>query len=650
MQDTFAKRQNIVSIFFVVAGLVLIIKLLQLQIVDPTYSNKANAVTIARHYIYPSRGLIYDRNGKLLVNNNPMYDITVVVNELSPLMDTMKFCRLLHITKSEYIEKLNKDWEGKKFSKSLPFIFMSQIAPEVYAAFQESLFEFPGFYVQPKNKRTYPFPNAANVLGYISEVDENIVENSDGKYMGGDYIGSAGLELAYEDKLKGRKGLQYSLKNNMGKVVGAYKSGEFDTEPEAGEDLISSLDIELQAYAEKLLQNKTGSIVAIEPSTGEILTMASSPGYDPNLLVLGPERGQAFQKLVTDTLKPFFDRSIMAKYPPGSIFKTMVGLVALEEGLTWPNRYIPCNGGYFYGDIKWGCHHHGPATSMALALQMSCNTYFFQLTRDIIDQYSFHLPGKGLSTFGTYLDEFGLGKPFGIDYPNEKGGNVPTPNYYDKLYKRRRGWRSPTIMSIGIGQGEIQLTTLQMANMAVTIGNKGYYYLPHLVKGFKNSNEKIDSKFLTKNTVHINPENFGPVIEGMSRVVTWGTGSQAYIADIPIAGKTGTSQNPHGEDHSVFFAFAPINNPKIAIAVLVENAGRGADYAAPIGSLIIEKYIKRNVVRTGLEEKMISINTVKLRPKRKKLPKHQFANPDSLKVAEHNIIPLDINLPKGEVQ
>ena len=648
MQDTFAKRQNIVTIFFIVAGLVLAIKLLQLQIVDTTYSSKASAVTIARHYIYPSRGLIYDRNGKLLVNNNPMYDIMVVINEMNPAMDTMRFCKLLKITKEEFIEKLNKDWAGKRFSKALPFVFQSQVAPDIYAAFQESLYEFPGFYVQPKNKRTYPIPCAANVLGYISEVDERIVDKSEGKYIGGDYIGSAGLELAYEDNLKGRKGLQYSLKNNMGKDVGAYKDGEFDTDPEAGSDLISSLDIELQLYAEKLLQNKTGSIVAIEPTTGEILTMASSPGYDPNLLVLGPERGAAFQKLVTDTLKPFFDRSIMAKYPPGSIFKTMVGLVALEEGLTWPNRFIPCAGGYYYGDIKWGCHRHSPATSMAVALQLSCNTYFFQLTRDIIDQYSFHLPGKGLNTFANYLDEFGLGKPFGIDYPNEKGGNVPTPNYYDKLYKRRRGWRSPTIMSIGIGQGEIQLTTLQMANMAVAIANKGYYYIPHLVKGFKDSKATIDPKFLKKNIVHINPANFDPIIEGMSRVVTWGTGSQAWIADIPIAGKTGTSQNPHGEDHSVFFAFAPINNPKIAIAVLVENAGRGSDYAAPIGSLIIEKYIKREVKRLALEEKMISINTVKLRPKRKKLPKHEYAKQDSVpikrpQIPELTILPSTLN-------
>ncbi len=648
MQEAFIKRQNVVIAFFIVAGLLLTIKLLHLQIIDPTYSNKANAVTISRHYIFPSRGLIYDRTGKLLVNNNPMYDIVVVVNELNPAMDTSKLCRLLHISKETFKEKINKDWSSRKFSKSLPFIFISQVPPEVYAAFQESLFEFPGFYVQPKNKRMYPFPNAANVMGYISEVDEKQIESSEGKYMGGDYIGSAGLELAYEDKLRGRKGLQYSLKNNLGKDVGVYKEGGFDLEPEAGTDLISSIDIELQAYAEKLLQNKTGSIVAIEPSTGEILAMVSSPGYDPNLLVLGPERGNSFQKLSTDTLKPFFDRSIMAKYPPGSIFKTVVGLVALEEGLTWPDRFIPCKGGYFYGDIKWGCHNHGPITSLALALQHSCNTYFFQLTRDIIDQYSFHLPGKGLSTFANYLDQFGLGKPFGIDYPNEKGGNIPTPNYYDKLYKRRRGWRSPTIMSIGIGQGEIQLTTLQMSNLAATIANRGYYYIPHLVKGFKDKKATIDSKFLMKNIVKINPENFDPIIDGMGRVVTFGTGRQAYMDGIPIAGKTGTSQNPRGEDHSVFFAFAPIKNPKIAIAVLVENAGRGADYAAPIGSLVIEKYINRDVKRLGLEEKMISINTVKLRPKRKKLPIHIIATNDSSSVVQQNVnIPLTSKINLG---
>lgn len=645
MKDALINRQYYIMAIFAIVGFIIVSKLAQMQIFDTSYSNKANAVTIARQYIYPSRGLIYDRNKKLLINNDPIYELSVVVKELDPKMDTTKFCNILGITKAEFDEKLNINWSDPRFSKSIPLLFISDIKPSTFAILQEVLFEFPGFYIQQKNRRTYPYPNAANILGYISEVNEKLVESADGKYISGDETGIAGLEKYFEDQLRGRKGVHYEMKNNIGRSIGSYKNGAFDISAAAGKDLISSIDIDLQAYAEKLLHNKTGSIVAIEPSTGEILAMASSPSYDPNILVMGKDRGKAFQQLSQDTFKPFFDRSIMAKYPPGSIFKTLVGLIALEEGLTWPARYIPCKGAYYYGDIKWGCHHHIPPASLALALQLSCNTYFFTLTREIIDQYSFHLPGKGLNTFAEHLYDFGLGAPIGIDYPTEKGGNVPSAAYYDKLYKRRRGWRSPTIMSIGIGQGEIQLTTLQMANLATIIANKGSYFIPHLVKDYADGVTKIEERFQKKHQVKISPEHFLPIIDGMQRVVLYGTGRKAAIPGISVAGKTGTSQNPHGEDHSVFFGFAPVDKPVIAIAVIIENAGKGAEFAAPIASLMIEKYIKKDVSRVALAQTMEQINTLKIKPKRKILPKHFNLTADS--TANTAVEQEQINLPEN---
>ena len=629
MKDPLKNRQYYIIGFFSIAGLLIIFKLAQMQLFETSYSNQANAVTIARQVIYPSRGLIYDRNDKLLIVNNPIYELYVVIKDLDSRMDTSQLCEVLQISKEDFIKRMDINWEDVRFSKSIPILFKDNISPQTYAVLQEILFEYPGFSIRQKNRRTYPFPNAANILGYISEVNEKKVEESEGKYSNGDEIGISGLEKYFEDKLSGRKGVHYEMKNNMGRSIAPYKDGIFDISAFAGKDLKSSIDIDLQAYAEKLLHNKIGSIVAIEPSTGEILAMASAPSYDPNLLVMGENRGKAFQQLSQDTSKPFFDRAIMAKYPPGSIFKTIVGLIALEEGLTTPNRYIPCNGGYFYGDIKWGCHHHAPITSLALALQHSCNTYFFTLTRDIIDQYSFHLPGKGLNTFAEHLYDFGLGAPIGIDYPTEKGGNVPTAAYYDKLYKKRRAWRSPTIMSIGIGQGEIQLTTLQMANLGVIIANRGSYFIPHLVKSYLDDKTQIEDRFKVKHVVKIKKENFIPIIDGMQRVVLFGTGRRAAIPGISVAGKTGTSQNPHGEDHSVFLGFAPIDNPSIAVAVVIENAGKGAEFAAPIASLIIEKYIRKTVTRTALEQTMEQINTIIIRPKKKYYTSIKAMNQDS---------------------
>ena len=587
----------------------LLVKAAQLQLFDNSYKARANAIAVDKITQYPSRGLIYDRNMKLLVNNNPMYDLMVTYNQVNSEMDTTLFCELLNISKEKFIKNLNKDFRGVKFSKSIPFVFLKKISTETYARFQEHLYEFPGFFVQIRNVRGYPHENAPHVLGYISEVNKSQIEKSEGGYELGDYIGASGLELSYEKELRGKKGRKYSLKDNLGRVVGAYKNGAIDTAAISGKDLITSIDLDLQQYAEQLMQNKRGSVVAIEPQTGEILAILSSPGYDPNLLVINRNRGAALQDLLGDTLnRPFFDRTVMAKYPPGSIFKTLVGLVGMQEGTWRANKSVSCDGAYHYNNISVGCRNHPRARNIGIGLQYSCNSYFIQCLRSIIDKESFYKPDVGLDIFVDYLYKFGLGKKLNTDLPYELTGNIPNVSYYDFLYpKSKGGWKSPTIMSIGIGQGEIEMTTLQIANLAAIIANKGYYYTPHLGKGFRYNTAEIDPKYKIKNEVGVDEVYFESVIDGMRRVVDAGTARVAKIPGIDLCGKTGTSQNA-GEDHSVFFGFAPAENPKIAIAVYVENAKYS--FAAPIASLITEKYLRGNIVdwRISLEERLTNAN------------------------------------------
>lgn len=596
------------------AALLIVLKAMQIQLIDTSYRQKANATATQKNVIYPSRGVIYDRTGKLLVNNNPMYDLMVTYNQVSPEMDTAFFCQLLDIDTAQFLERLNKDFKSNRYTKRIPFTFMSKITAATYARLQENMHEFPGFFVRLRNVRGYPHKNAAHVLGYLYEVDQNKIDKSEGKYVRGDYIGASGLELAYEEDLRGSKGIQNVMKDNLGRVVGPYKNGLDDSLATSGLDLISGIDLDVQAYGELLMQNKTGSIVAIEPSSGEILAMISTPTYDPNRLVISQDRGKAYTELLSDTLNPFFDRSVMAKYPPGSIFKTLVGLIAMQEGVLRPNRGISCSGAYYYKGVPRKCHSHPYAHNLATAIKHSCNTYFFNVIRDLLDRYGFSTPQKALDEVVQHLYDFGLGKPLDVDFPNEARGNVPTSEYYDHLYPKKLGsWKSPTIMSIGIGQGEIQMTTLQMANLAATIANRGFYYIPHLAKRFKNSDKTIPAKYLEKKQTRIDPIHFESVIDGMEAVVTGGTGRIGFMPDISFCGKTGTSQNPHGEDHSVFFGFAPKDNPQIAVAVYVEHGKWGASYAAPIASLIVEKYINRTIAerRKALEKRMVDANLIK---------------------------------------
>ncbi len=593
----------------ILSSLVLIAKVGYIQLFDDTIKDRSRAYAIEKQLIYPSRGLIFDREGRLLVHNEGSYDLMVTYSQLDPEMDTLLLCQLLGIDQKTFEAQIQKDWTDNRFSRHVPFMFLNKVSPQVFARTKEVLFEFPGFYFQSRNVRSYPFPHGAHLLGYLGEVSLEQVEKSEGSYLAGDYIGMAGLEKSFEQPLRGVHGARYLLKDNLGRVVGPWLDGSRDIEPISGMDIKSTIDIELTKYAETLLKNKRGSVVAIEPATGEILAIVSSPNYDPNLLSISNERSKAFQALQRDTLKPFFDRSIMARYPPGSIFKSIVSLIALQEGVSYANRTIPCSGAYYYNEESWGCHNHYKCTNVQSALTVSCNTYFFTLIRDILDKYGAKNVKQGLDLFNFYLDAFGLGRPLGIEMPNEKGGFIPTPAYYDNLYKNRK-WYSPTIMNIGIGQGEIQLTTLQMAQLATIIANRGQYYTPHLVKAYIQGNGLLDTAYATLKRVPIDPKHFLPVIEGLEQVMQYGTASSSFIPGISFCGKTGTSENPHGKDHSVFFGFAPKNNPKIAIAVYIENAGFGGDFAAPIGSLIIEKFINGEIMpmRLYLEEKMINSN------------------------------------------
>ena len=592
------ERKKIIAILFSLGAAILLVNLFHIQIIDKRYRSQAQNSTLTKRSISPPRGIIYDRNDQLVVINEPTYGLDIIYNEVSEDFDLDLFCSLLNLTKSEYESLLNEAKSKTYYRPSIPISLVNNISPQEYSVFQEHLHKFPGFYPTIKNKRAYPFPNGAHVLGYISEVNNQDIEQSDGAYSIGDFIGASGIERVYDNSLRGEKGLEYLLKDNIGREVDAFQNGELDTMAVPGKDLISTLDIELQAYGELLMQNKKGSIVAIEPETGEILTMVSSPTYDPNKLAIGKQRNSTYFGLVTDTLnKPLFNRALKAKYPPGSIFKPVLSLIALQEGITHPTRSMRCFGRYAVNErrgIYQGCRNHPSPKDMQTALQHSCNSYYFQLIREFLDQFGFRQPEKGLDLLNSYLDRFGLGRRLGIDLFNEGTGFIPTPLFYENLYPNDN-WRSTYVLSLGIGQGELELTTVQMANLAAIIANRGYYIVPHVLKFSSQSN--LSNSYEEKIEVKVDQEHFEPVIEGMELVISRGTGWRAAVRDIAVCGKTGTSQNPHGEDHSVFFGFAPKDDPKIAIAVYVENAGGGGAIAAPVGGLMIEKYLN-----TGIQE------------------------------------------------
>lgn len=615
--DAYQARQKILIVFFGAVTLLLLFRCFQLQVLDDSYQKQQSF----RQAIvqYPSRGLIYDRNGELLVYNYPIYDLMATYNVVKKSnIDTMAFCGLLGITKERFITNLEKDFKGDyRFSKRKPFEFMTKIQPDTFAQLEERLYEFRGFEGVRRGVRGYAVSSAAHVLGYISEVSQAQIERSQGFYNRGEYIGVSGLESFYEEQLRGRRGTKNVLRDKWGRIQGSYRNGEFDEKAIAGHDLITSLDLELQMYAESLLVNKRGAIVAIEPATGEILAMVSAPYYDPNILVFDQKRKESFARLLADSLNPLFNRALMAKYPPGSIFKTILAAIAMQERVINANTGMGCAGGYHYGNLRVGCHGHPGIGGVSNAIQFSCNNYFCQTFSRLVNMYGFDFPEKGLGKLSEHLTACGLGRKLGIDIPNEVGGNIPTPAYYDKRLGAGR-WRFSNFVSVGIGQGELEITPLQMANITAIIANRGFYYIPHFAKTLKGDTMGILDVYKKPIYTKIHPSNFEAVVKGMEDVVIAGTGRRAQISDITVCGKTGTVENRKGKDHSTFIAFAPKDNPKIVVAVYVENGGFGSTYGAPIASLIIEKYIRREIVganRLALQQQMYSANLLNNAPR-----------------------------------
>ncbi len=572
-----------------------------LQIVEQSY--KLSASNNVLRYIpqYPARGLIYDRNGNLIVYNQAAYDLMVVKNQVKAF-DTTELAKILEISYEQVKDGFTQIKRVKGYSPYKPSVFLKQISAKTYAVLQEKLYQFPGFEVHPRTLRSYPHKMAGHLLGYVGEVDDDII-NKNPYYQLGDYIGINGLEKSYEKELRGSKGVSIYMVDVHNRIKGSYENGLYDSAAVVGNDIICTIDANLQEYGEKLMTNKIGSIVAIEPKTGEVLAMVSSPSYDPELLV-GRDRTTHYRFLQKDTLKPIFNRALMALYPPGSTFKIVNGLIGMQEEVVYPTTRYGCAGGFPIGRGV-GCHIHPSPLSFTQAIQMSCNTYFCYVFRSIIDKPIFGSVENGFSDWKKHVESFGFGKKLGIDLPNELRGIVPSVSFYDR-YFRKGGWNSLTIISLAIGQGELGTTPLQMSNLAAVIANRGYYYSPHVVKEVKGTNG-IDPKFTAKHYTTIDSTYFSYVVEGMDMSVNGGAGGTGLIAALPkirVCGKTGTAQNPHGADHSVFIAFAPKDDPKIAIAVYVENAGFGGTWAAPIASLMIEKYLTDSIARPDLEKLM----------------------------------------------
>lgn len=589
-QDRFRIVAGIIAVGFVF----LLIRVALVQIWDDQSDVDANTTSLVKTIQKPSRGLIYDRNGELIVFNKFVYDINVVYNELSSDMDTAKLFDLLQINDDYYQNNIQKNWSDIRYSKFTPFTFISRVPDTVALRFKEYLHMFPGFQVIKEAVRSYKYPTASHVLGYISEIDKSELDKNEEVYISGDYVGKSGIELYYEDWLRGEKGHRYELKDNLGRQVGDYLDGSLNAEAVSGSDLTLTLDINLQRYAEQLMANKKGGIVAIEPASGEVLTMLSFPDFNLNDISIGQNRGERFQELFADTLKPFYDRTLMAHYPPGSTLKPILALIGLQEKVITPHQHIYCGGGFFYKNNVWRCHAGGGSNDLRSAIIRSCNTYFFTVYRDLINKYGFSHPEKGLFDLHNYLDQFGVGRKLGIDLPMEGTGLNPTPAYYDDLYRNKGDWRFTYILSNGIGQGETELTTLQMANAVSIVANEGKYKVPHLIKAIDGESGKIPEKFQEQQRIDIKPDYFDPVKDGMQGVIDHGTGSLAAVPGVEVGGKTGTSENS-GEDHSVFIAFAPKHNPKIAVAVFIENGGWGSTVAAPIAGLMIEKYLKGEI-------------------------------------------------------
>lgn len=595
---------------FILRGLTVLItglflfKLFNLQVVNTNYRTLSENNAVLEVSVYPERGFIYDRHGTLLVANQPAYDVMIIPENASPF-DTIAFCDLTGISKKQLIRNLLK---ARRYSKRLPSVVVNQISKETYAILQEQMWKFDGFFIQKKSLRDYRVDHSANVLGYISEVNNNDLKKDD-YYRLGEIIGRQGVEKSYEKQLRGSKGKRFLQKDRFNRIIGPYKEGSYDINPTPSKDIQLTLDAKLQAYGTKLMQNKRGGIVAIEPATGEVLALVNAPSYDPSILV-GRKRSNNYRKLVRDTVsKPLFDRGLLAQYPPGSPFKTLNALIALQEGVISPKTKFKCNKGHYYARGAFmECHcPRGSRNDLSRAIYKSCNSYFSYTYRGIIEK--FDSPEEGVDQWKEHLKSFGLGNYLGYDLSIGRPGHVPGASYYNRAYSEGQ-WKAPTIISNAIGQGELLTTPIQLANFTAAIANRGFYYTPHFVK--KVDGDSIQNKFVKK-TTSIDPEHFDVVIDGMHKVVEKGTARIARIRNIEVCGKTGTAENftkIDGEvtqltDHSIFIAFAPKEDPKIAIAVFIENGYWGARWAAPIASLMIEDYLNGTVKRKWLENRML---------------------------------------------
>jgi penicillin-binding protein 2 len=595
------KLLHIISVIFV--GLVCTARLFYLQVYSSDAYSILDDTAIRKVYNYPKRGYVYDRNGKLLVANQPSYDVMVIPRDVEPLdsSDLKEFCGLLKITADEYRQKLER---ARNYSPRLPSPFVPQLSKKDYAVLQEKMWKYEGFYIQKRSLRSYQTTIGANVLGDIGEVNRQIIAQQP-YYKLGDLIGKQGVEKTYENTLRGVKGVKFIQKDRFNKDIGPYKEGRFDTLPRPGRDISITIDSQLQAYGELLMRNKRGGIIAIEPSSGEILAMVSGPSYNPNLLV-GRDRSKNFSELYNDSIaKPLFDRGLQAMYPPGSPFKTLNALIALQEGVITTEERFSCSMGYRYGNRRMGCHAHRSPVNMNIGIYESCNAYFANTYRRIIDKYD--TPAEGMDKWSNHVKSFGLGDYLNNDLSVGQPGKIPTAKTYDLAYGKNR-WYTTFTISNAIGQGEVLATPIQLANMAAAIGNRGYYYTPHIIK--KIEGDTIPLKFTTPKYTTIDKQHFEPVVQGMFDVYNKGTAKYLQVPGIEICGKTGTAENyaiidsvkTQLTDHSIFVAFAPKDNPTIAVAVFVENGYYGSRFAGKMASLMIENYIKGKITRTDLED------------------------------------------------
>ncbi len=587
---------------------VLIAKLFAIQILDDKYKINASNNSMVYDIIYPTRGIIYDRNGKIIVGNKVAYDILVTPKEVEPF-DTLLLADALNVTPEFLRGKMAEYRKNRKRIGYQSMVMLKQIPPETYMKFAEIQYKFKGFKGQVRSIRDYPVNAGGNLLGYVSEVDQSYIKRHPGEYRPGDYAGKTGIEAAREKELRGKKGYHIYLRNSHNQIEDKYRDGEMDQEAVPGKDIVTTINADLQQYGQLLMQNKVGSLVAIEPSTGEILTMVSSPGIDVEMLA---DIGKHYTEIVSDPHKPMFNRAVQAPYPPGSVFKLVNGLIGLQEGVLKPEYTYPCNKGYYFGSHKLGCHAHRSPLNLEEAIMMSCNGYFCYVMKNILENKKYKGPGEALDKWHEYLESFGFGHKLGSDFPSELGGTIPTSAYYNKIYGKG-GWKFTTVISISIGQGEVGATPLQIANMCAIMANRGHYYIPHIIKD--SDSLKIDQKYKERQYTLVDTTHFYQVINGMWRAVNsgFGSGGTASIAAVPgldICGKTGTAQNPRGADNSVFICFAPKENPKIAVAAYIENGGFGATWACPIASLLVEKYLNGTIdeKRKPLEQRVLDGN------------------------------------------